>query len=125
MGIFLTALALIVVGCASVATIEGRAQQVRAGEEVIGVEAVSFGFRPNRIFASAGSRLQFKVKNSSSIPHNLTVKAPDGKLMLSMDLPAGKTRQRPSDLQTAGEYVIYCDKPGHQAFGMKGVVVAR
>ncbi|MFQ5693388.1 MAG: hypothetical protein ACE5IM_10140 [Nitrospinota bacterium] len=111
---FLAAFALAAAGCASVATVEGRAQAVRAGEEAIAIEAVSFRFRPNRVLASAGASLRFDVKNASSLAHNLTVEMPDG-----------KTRRKTVRLPAAGEYVIYCNKPGHRAFGMKGVLVAR
>ncbi len=111
-------------GCAPVSTIEGRARKVRAGEEAIPIEAGSFHFRPNRILASAGSRLRFKVENPTSLAHNLTVETPGGKVILSLDVPAGETRLGTSRLPDTGEYVIYCNKPGHRAFGMKGVLVA-
>ena len=124
-GMVLAVLGLAAVGCAPVSTVEGRARKARAGEEAISIEAGSFHFRPNRILASAGENLQLKVKNGSSLAHNLTIETPDGKVILSLDLPAGETRLGTSRLPGAGEYILYCDKPGHRTFGMKGVLIAR
>ncbi len=122
-GMVLVVLGLAAVGCAPVSTVEDRARKVRAGEEAISIEAGSFHFRPNRILASAGENLHLKVKNGSSLAHNLTVETPDGKVILSLDLPAGETRLGTSRLPEAGKYILYCDK--HRTFGMKGVLIAR
>ncbi|MDP6618366.1 MAG: cupredoxin domain-containing protein [Nitrospinota bacterium] len=124
-GMVLEILGLAAAGCAPVSTVEGRARKVRAGEEAISIEAGSFHFRPNRILASAGKNLELKVRNGASLGHNLTVKTLDGKVILSLDLPAGETRPGTSRLPEAGECILYCDKPGHRTFGMEGVLIAR
>ena len=97
-----------------------------AGEKVIEVKASSFRFDPNVIQAHQGDRLVLLIHNTAGIAHNFTLKDPAGKVLFSKDLPASETVRLEVSLSQAGDYPFYCDKPLHEAFGMKGrLVVAK
>jgi len=115
------ALLALFAGCASTPT--SYAVPGGPGEKVVSIEASSFAFTPNRITAPAGSQLLLTVKNSAGIDHNLTIEDAADKHLLELALPAGATVSAGIRLDRKGEYRIYCNKPLHQTFGMKGVLV--
>ena len=112
-------------GCARAPVQEGRAKSAGPGVEQIALEAVSFGFIPNRIRVSAGADLRLRVKNTSAIEHNLTVLLPDGKVAKAVDVGSGEAAEFSFRTPAPGRYVIYCNKFLHRGLGMKGVVEAR
>lgn len=108
-------------GCA--ATTTDYAVAVGPGEQIVSIEASSFAFTPNRITAPAGSQLLLKVTNHAGMDHNLTIEDGADRHLLELALPAGATVSASLRIDQKGEYRIYCDKPLHAAFGMKGVLL--
>ena len=90
------------------------------GEKVLAVKASSFKFEPNNIKAYTGDVILLKIENVSGSGHNFTIKNPQGQVIQSSDLPAGKMTDVSVTLSEKGVYDFYCDKPFHSAFGMKG-----
>ncbi len=92
------------------------------GKQVVGMQASSFSFDPNNIEAKQGDTLLIKIRNVSSIAHNLTIKDPKGQIIQTVDLPANETVTMVVGLFMAGTYEFYCDKPLHPTLGMKGEI---
>ena len=64
--------------------------------------------------------------SNSRIPHNITILAPDGRVMKSVDIPACQTVAFQTTLPSPGRYAFYCAKPLHRRpFGMEGILVAQ
>ncbi len=90
------------------------------GEKVLEVRASSFKFEPNNIKAYTGDVILLKIENTSDSSHNFSIKDPQGKVLSSAELPAGKITKVNITLAEKGTYDFYCDKPFHSGFGMKG-----
>ncbi len=102
--------------------------EVSAGpgmDQVVSVTASSFEFRPNNILAKPGGILDLAVTNSSGTTHNLTVKAPDGTPLVTVDLPGNSVTHARVPLAVPGIYEFYCNKPTHALLGMQGRIEAR
>jgi uncharacterized cupredoxin-like copper-binding protein len=95
------------------------------GKQVVEMKASSFSFDPNNIEAKQGDALTIKIRNVSSIAHNLTIKDPKGQIIQSADLPPNETVTMAVELPEAGTYEFYCNKPLHATFGMKGEIQVR
>jgi plastocyanin len=93
------------------------------GEKVLAIKASSFKFEPNNIRAHKGDVIMLKIDNISGGSHNFTVKDPEGKVLESHDLPAGKVTEVRLVVSEIGAYDFYCDRPFHSAFGMRGRIV--
>ncbi len=93
-------------------------------EKVLAVKANSFKFEPNNIKAYTGDVILLKIENVSGSGHNFTIKNPQGQVIQSAELPAGKVTDVSVTLSEKGVYDFYCDKPFHSAFGMKGRIEA-
>ncbi len=115
---------LVAVGCARVPTREGQVTSPAPGMEQVEIEAVSFGFIPNRIRVRAGAKLKIRVQNTSIIGHNLTILSADGKVVRAADIEGGKSLDLSVHFPRKGTYPIYCDKFLHQLFGMEGTIEA-
>lgn len=110
---------LLAAGCAGPTEVS-----VPAELEEVEVEARNFEFSPDVIRTQAGRTLNLQVKSHSATEHNITVKDPAGKILVSRDLPAQETVTVAVPLRERGEYLFYCDQTLHAALGMKGRVVA-
>ncbi len=112
----------------TLAACAGLQQQVTVvpanGEKVIMMEADSFKFTPNNIRANQGDEIVIKLVSTSDAGHNFTIEDPQGHVIKSADLPSRQTVEIKINLQQAGEYTFYCDKPLHSSFGMKGRIEA-
>ncbi len=91
-------------------------------KEQVKIEAVSFGFIPNRIRVRAGTKLKIHLRNTSNIGHNLTILSPAGKVVRATDLESGKSLDLSVHFPRKGTYPIYCDKFLHRPFGMEGII---
>ncbi len=91
-----------------------------AGEKELTMKADSLYFEPNYIKAHRGDILTIKVENVARIDHNLTIQTPQGKTLVSVDIPGKGTATAKVSLEEAGTYNFYCDKPLHAGMGMKG-----
>jgi plastocyanin len=94
------------------------------GEKILAVKASSFKFEPNNIKAYTGDVILLRIENVSGSSHNFTINNPQGQLIQSSDLPAGKVTDVRVTLPEKGIYDFYCNKPFHSAFGMKGRIEA-
>ncbi len=80
----------------------------------------SYSYDPNYIRARQGDVLTINLQNVSGSEHNLTIKDPKGKIILSQNVPARSNATVKIDLPVPGVYEFHCDKTGHSALGMKG-----
>jgi len=90
------------------------------GETVVSMTSSSFAFDPEVIKANQGDILHLKVENIAAIDHNLTIRNPEGVIIQSVDLPAGKTVVVVVGLTEGGLYSYNCDRPLHTTLGMSG-----
>ncbi|MGW8223281.1 MAG: cupredoxin domain-containing protein [Syntrophobacteria bacterium] len=111
-------LTLTLVGCAGKGTV--LEVPVGMGEATVSMKASSFAFDPAVIKANQGDILILKVENIANIEHNLTIKNPEGAILHSVTLPAGKTVTVSVSLSEVGVYSYYCDHPMHTTLGMSG-----
>jgi uncharacterized cupredoxin-like copper-binding protein len=109
---------LVIWGCAP-GTVVYNVPAAGAGR-VVAMTASSFEFSPAVINAHQGDRLVLKVTNSAGLDHNLTIKNPEGTMIQSVPLPAGKTVEVELKLIEAGHYRYYCNRPFHSTLGMTG-----
>ncbi len=87
---------------------------------VLTMKMDSYSFDPNYIRARPGDVLTINLQNVSGREHNLTIKDPQGKTILSQDVPSRSTATVKVDLPAPGIYDFHCDKTGHSTLGMKG-----
>ncbi len=111
---------IFLIGCAA----QKNPVSVTASERQKGIliEARNFEFNPNIITVNGPGTVSLDIKNVANMGHNLTVKNPEGVIIKSVDLPQGKTVTVEIALPRPGTYPIYCDKPLHTSFGMKGEI---
>ncbi|MBE0596104.1 MAG: cupredoxin domain-containing protein [Desulfuromonadales bacterium] len=119
-GVLAGLLVLLLAGCSG-----GRhSVTLPAQEEEVEVTARNFSFTPDEIRAKAGTTLTLQVKSASATEHNITVKNPAGKTLISQDVPVHETVTVVVPLEEPGEYPFYCDQTMHGTLGMKGRLVA-
>lgn len=114
----LLALLVIVAACAR---IQKTPALVQPGGS-LAMKIDSYSFDPNYIRARQGDILIINLQNISGSEHNLTIKNPQGKTILSQNVAAGNTASVKFDLPVQGVYNFYCDKTGHSIMGMKGQI---
>ncbi len=115
-------------GCAS--GLKRPVQEVTATADAQGVQRVTlkahaFYFEPNRIVVHANHPVELRLHNGSwLVPHNFSLKAPEGGLDVEADLrPFGGSRTVRFTPATPGEYRFFCDKDHHMKKGMTGTLV--
>ncbi len=84
-----------------------------------------FRFDPSEVVIVAGSRLILNARNQGSRRHNVTIRAPGGALVVSVDVPPGETQRIDLTPQEPGAYPLYSDEMGDRALGMQGVIRVR
>ena len=110
-------------GCSG--TPEVPADAAVAGDgQVVALKAGSYSFTPGHIRARAGGELLLEVENLSGSDHNITVETPEGRTLLSVDLPRREKVNLKVRLKSAGIYPFTCDQPFHATMGMKGTILA-
>jgi plastocyanin len=82
----------LIVGCAS-KQVAVRAPEA-AKRKTIEMTAESFAFAPNLIQAKKGDTLLLRIKNTADSEHNITVKDPEGKVLISRDIPSARHPNR-------------------------------
>ncbi len=89
----------------------------------IKVTMTEFQFDPASINAPSGKVVFFLV-NSGSVAHDLVVtkKSDNSRVGASELVSAGDSSVFTIDNLPAGDYIILCDQPGHEASGMKGTL---
>ena len=82
-----------------------------------------FKFDPAAISAPAGKVVFYLVNGGNGTSHNLIIRDATGKRVGGSELvSAGDSTVFTVDNIAAGTYTYYCDQPGHEASGMKGVL---
>jgi uncharacterized cupredoxin-like copper-binding protein len=89
----------------------------------IKVTMTEFKFDPGDIKAPAGKVVFYIVNAGNNTAHDLFIRDNTGKKIAGSDLvSAGDSSVFTVDSIAAGNYVIYCDQPGHESSGMKGTL---
>jgi len=83
----------------------------------VSVSLTEFAITPSEISAPVNGTLT--VKNNGTVQHNFAIKGTDKKT--SMISPGSSETLDLSGLK-AGQYVVYCQVPGHEGSGMKGTL---
>jgi uncharacterized cupredoxin-like copper-binding protein len=85
---------------------------------------MTYCFDPATLTVNSGQDVTISVKNTGANQHTFVFKNLPGTTKL--DLAAGKdgtvTFKAPA---AAGDYVFYCDVPGHEQLGMTGVLTVK
>jgi plastocyanin len=84
-------------------------------------EGGSLEWAPTQLNATAGS-VTIELDNPSSTPHNVEVEG--GGVEEVSDTITESTASVTVDLQP-GEYIYYCNVPGHQDAGMEGTLTVK
>jgi uncharacterized cupredoxin-like copper-binding protein len=92
-------------------------------------------FSPNELFATAGVPITITLVNSDPIDHEWLVgdvafherhrtgtEPHHGARPTEVSLPAGSTVITTVTFETPGDYAFICHLPGHEAYGMTGVL---
>jgi len=121
--LLLLALLVLPPGCSGTPEVTAEAAAPE-GRQAIALKVKNYSFAPESIRARAAGELLLEVENLSGSDHNLTVETPEGRTLLSVDLPGRETITVRIKLKTAGTYPFYCDQPFHATMGMKGTIWA-
>ncbi|MEZ4595613.1 MAG: cupredoxin domain-containing protein [Chloroflexota bacterium] len=89
----------------------------------IPVTLADFTITPATIDAT-GTTITFDVVNDGPTPHNMTVRDDTGTVLgATSDLTTGGTETLTITVPGPGTYITFCSLPGHEALGLKGVLV--
>lgn len=77
---------------------------------VVGEDSLSFD---QDSYSAAGGEITFIYENGGSLPHTLLIEGVEGFILEVGDTDTGTVSL------DAGEYVLFCDIPGHQGAGME------
>ncbi len=87
------------------------------------MDASSYKFSPSEVKVQRPGKLTIQIKNVSRSEHNFTLEDTGGKVLANVELPPGQTVSTNVELDGAGVYKFYCDKPMHSTMGMKGQII--
>ncbi len=110
---------LVVAACAGV---QQKPMVLEPGEKALVMKVESFKFEPSNIKAHKGDNITLQLENLAGVEHNLTIKAPGGTTVASVDIPAKGKFSIKVNLEETGIYPFYCDKTFHSTLGMKGQI---
>ena len=118
--ILLTAAALVLAGCGGgddQADGQDGGDAAASGDvvEVLGTDALAF--EPEELTATAGE-ITVELTSGDAILHTFVI---DERDELVVEAAAGATATGTIELE-AGEYIFYCDVPGHREAGMEGTL---
>ncbi len=91
-----------------------------AGPQRIELTASDYQFAPNKIAVAAGEPVEVYVKNISESSHNITIKDPQGRKLVSEDLPPHSERKVCFTPTAPGRYEFFCNVDLHALQGMTG-----
>lgn len=98
----------------------GRSNDVapsEAGREITMASGDNW-FDPNELEVSVGETITIVVSNDGVLTHNISI----DEFGVRKDYRPGETARVTFTPDRAGEYVFYCDEPGHKEAGMVGVL---
>jgi uncharacterized cupredoxin-like copper-binding protein len=84
------------------------------------VEFVAYDvyYEPKEVTIPANTDVAVVIANDGVAPHNFSI----DELGIDVDIPSGETRETVINAP-AGEYVYYCNVPGHKQAGMVGTLI--
>jgi plastocyanin len=89
-----------------------------SGKTLVDVVATDLAFDAKTYDTTAGA-VTIHYRNDGAIPHTLVIEDIDG---FKLDVPRkAATDQGTTDLE-AGDYVLFCDVPGHREAGMEATL---
>lgn len=117
--ILLTATSVALAGCGGGDEAGGEAggEAASAGDviEVMGTDALAF--EPEELTATAGE-ITIELTSGEGVLHTFVIDEGD---QLVVEAAAGATATGTIELEP-GEYIFYCDVPGHRQAGMEGTL---
>lgn len=78
-------------------------------------------FDPDELEISRGETVTLVVSNDGVLTHNISI----DEFNVRKDYRPGETARVTFTADRAGEFVFYCDEPGHREAGMVGVLRVR
>lgn len=94
-------------------------------EEVIRLSVGDNGFEPNTFEVSAGAAVSIAMTGTNQSSHVFHFIDPELRAVY-INTPPGQTRATTFNAPTTpGEYIFYCDFPGHRARGEEGKMIVR
>lgn len=89
----------------------------------IKVTMTEFKFDPSTISVPSGKVVFYVVNSGNNTSHNMIIRDSTNKRIAGSELvSAGDSVVFTVDNIAAGTYTIFCDQPGHEGSGMKGVL---
>lgn len=110
---------LFLAGCGGGGNSTDNAQQ-SAGREITMASGDNW-FDPNELELSVGETVTIIVSNDGVLTHNISI----DEFGVRKDYRPGETARVTFTPDRAGEFVFYCDEPGHREAGMVGVLTVR
>jgi plastocyanin len=107
-------------GDAATATATAEATRTPTPERLpdeVTIEAFDIGYRPEQVTVAAETEVTITVVNAGATEHTFSI----DELHVSISVPAGEDETFTLTLP-GGDYVYYCERPGHRADGMEGVL---
>jgi uncharacterized cupredoxin-like copper-binding protein len=109
-----------------------------SGREAVTIRFHYSHFEPSAVTVPAGVQVTVTLRNDDPIDHEWIVGPPDvhevhrhgmeavhAGRSTEVTVPALSTRTTTITFDELGEYAYICHLPGHEEYGMKGVLVAR
>jgi len=110
------------------------AEVVALGEDGVSRAEIvvdSYSYKPDHLIVTVGHPVELTLRSVTVIvPHNFVIKAPELGVVVSQDVPAGKTVTVQFTPTGAGKIEFYCDKKllffkSHKEKGMVGTLEVR
>jgi uncharacterized cupredoxin-like copper-binding protein len=89
-----------------------------AAPQTIDIVAYDIYFEPNEVTIPGNTDVTFVLPNDGVTPHNFSI----DELGIDIDIAPGETQETVINAP-AGEYVYYCNVPGHKEAGMVGTLI--
>jgi uncharacterized cupredoxin-like copper-binding protein len=87
------------------------------------VTMTEYHFEPSAIQVPSGKVVFYVVNAGNTMSHDMIIRDSTGQRVAGSDLlSAGDSAVFTIDSIAAGNYVIFCDQPGHESSGMKGTL---
>lgn len=92
-----------------------------SGVREVKIVATEMQYEPAVIQAKAGEKIMFTIQNAGTADHEFES---EQLKFDELEIPVGKSRSVTVTMpDKPGEYMFFCDKPGHKDAGMTGKVL--
>jgi plastocyanin len=114
-----TLAALLLAACGNSASDDGAALGAEGAGAPLTVEAHDIGFDRDAYRIDAGP-VDIEYQQKGTLPHSLVIEGADGAAVDGFRLEVGDAgADRGTVDMPPGDYVLYCDVPGHRGAGME------